>query len=97
MTPAEPTHVLIVTDDVLTERMAGPAIRAWEIAGLLSRRPCGRPGDDVTGLRDAQRALRRPRPPIPARFVELEAWCDVALVQGYVLERVPPCGTRAKS
>lgn len=36
MTPAEPKHILIITDDVLTERMAGPAIRAWEIAGSLS-------------------------------------------------------------
>jgi len=25
----------------------------------------------------------------PARFAELERWCDVAVVQGYVLERVP--------
>jgi glycosyltransferase involved in cell wall biosynthesis len=34
---AAPTRVLVVTADVLGERMAGPAIRAWEMANALSR------------------------------------------------------------
>ena len=88
MTPAEPTHVLIVTDDVLTERMAGPAIRAWEIAGLLSADHAvvlatTSPVCETHSERFTTEAADA------ARFVELEAWCDVVLVQGYVLERVP--------
>lgn len=34
---ATPTRVLIVTADVLGDRMAGPAIRAWEMSKALSR------------------------------------------------------------
>ncbi len=88
MTPAEPKHILIITDDVLTERMAGPAIRAWEIAGSLSE-------DHEVVLAttspvcESHSARFKTEAADPARFVELEAWCDVVLVQGYVLERVP--------
>jgi glycosyltransferase involved in cell wall biosynthesis len=33
----------------------------------------------------------------PERFAELERWCDVAVVQGYVLERVPVLKTTDKA
>ena len=68
--------------------MAGPAIRAWEIARALAGRHdvvlatttavCERAGD---GFRTEAAG--------PDHFSALEAWCDVAIVQGYVLEHVP--------
>jgi GT2 family glycosyltransferase len=32
-----PSRVLIITEDTISERMAGPAIRCWEMAKLLAR------------------------------------------------------------
>ena len=81
-------RVLIVTDDVLTEKMAGPAIRAWQIADSLADHHevllattsslCER-----TSSRFAVEAcdLRR--------FGELASWLDILVVQGYVLDHVP--------
>jgi glycosyltransferase involved in cell wall biosynthesis len=80
--------VLIVTDDVLTHKMAGPAIRAWQIADALSddhevvlattSPTCERHSDRfVTEAGDQ------------TRFAELEQWCDVVILQGYVLNHVP--------
>jgi glycosyltransferase involved in cell wall biosynthesis len=80
--------VLIVTDDVLTEKMAGPAIRAWQIAEALS-------GDHPVVLattssiceRHSDRFVTEAGDQI--RFAELERWCDVIILQGYVLHHVP--------
>src|ERR1700686_607679 len=33
-----PTRVLVLTFDPLTDAMAGPAIRAWQLAGVLASR-----------------------------------------------------------
>lgn len=85
-----PAHrrVLVVTGDVLTEQMAGTAIRAWHIAhhlavehevvlattsGICSRR---------------SETVRLEAPPRDG-FEPLEAWCEVLIVQGYVLDHVP--------
>ncbi len=88
-------RILIVTDDVLTERMAGPAIRAWQIAEAVSRRhevvlattspTCERTSDAF--LTEAAG---------PQRFAELEQWCSVVLFQGYVLNHVPVLKTTDK-
>lgn len=88
-------RILIVTDDVLTERMAGPAIRAWQIAEALSRDhdvvlattspTCERASDAFTT-----------RAATPEHFAELERWCSVILFQGYVLNHVPVLKTTEK-
>ena len=88
-------RILIVTDDVLTERMAGPAIRAWQIAEALARRhevvlattspTCERSSDAFrTEAADQD------------RFAELERWCSVVVFQGYVLNHVPVLKTTEK-
>ena len=81
-------RVLVLTVDVLAERMAGPAIRVWQIASALSAEhdvhvattadlcELTSPDFEVSSVDEA--ALRR-----------LEAWCDVVVVQGFVL-RIHP-------
>ncbi len=77
-----------MTEDVLATTMAGPAIRAWQIAEALAA------DHEVTLAttspiceRRSSRFAAESCP--PARLEELERWCDVMIVQGYVLERVP--------
>ncbi len=83
-----PQKVLIVTDDVLTTIMAGPAIRAWQIAEALA-------GDHQVILATTSPTCERASDRFgtescgPERFAELEQWCDVVLFQGYVLNHVP--------
>ena len=94
-TPAGRQRILIVTDDVLTVRMAGPAIRAWQIAEALAPHhdvvlattspTCERSSADF-GVEAADQA----------RFEELERWCTVVLFQGYVLNHVPVLRTTEK-
>jgi glycosyltransferase involved in cell wall biosynthesis len=68
------TRVLVLSNEPLGEVMAGPAIRATELARVL-----GEAGHDVT-LRETgdRREVRR-----------LAGEAEVVLVQGWVLERVP--------
>ena len=68
------TRVLVLSNEPLGEVMAGPAIRATELARVLADR-----GHDVT-LRET---VDRPE----VRRLAGEA--DVVLLQGWVLERVP--------
>lgn len=88
-------RILIVTDDVLTERMAGPAIRAWQIAEALS-------GSHEVVLATTSPTCERSSPAFvteaagPERFAELERWCSVVLFQGYVLNHVPVLKTTDK-
>lgn len=80
--------ILVITGDALTERMAGPAIRAWNIALALSAE------HDVHLV--TTNPLATP-PPAPFRISagkhrELEApiaWADVIVLQGHVLELAP--------
>lgn len=83
-----PRKVLVLTADAIAERMAGPAIRAWHMAEVL------------TGEHDVRLVTVNPRcvpPPAPfeiarANRAELKAqvdWADVVVLQGHVLEHVP--------
>ncbi|MGW4524157.1 glycosyltransferase [Amycolatopsis sp. NPDC004378] len=80
--------ILVITGDALTERMAGPAIRAWNIALALAAE------HDVHLI--TTNPLATP-PPAPFRVSagkhrELEApiaWADVVVLQGHVLELAP--------
>ena len=86
--PAGRQRILIVTDDVLTVRMAGPAIRAWQIAEALA------PDHDVV-LATTSPTCERSSPSFGVeaadqdRFADLERWCTVVVFQGYVLNHVP--------
>jgi glycosyltransferase involved in cell wall biosynthesis len=81
-------RILVVTGDVLTSAMAGAAIRAWHIAHALAQDhevvlattsgQCSRTSDTV-------KLVAPPR----HDFADLEAWCDVLIVQGFVLEHAP--------
>ncbi|MEO6715336.1 MAG: glycosyltransferase family 2 protein, partial [Mycobacteriales bacterium] len=81
-------RVVVVTGDPLTAKMAGPAIRAWEIATALSEEhevelittqscDASHPRFKVRSV-DGYRELRK-----------LEEWCDVLIFQGFLLEVYP--------
>jgi GT2 family glycosyltransferase/glycosyltransferase involved in cell wall biosynthesis len=80
-------RIAIATGDSLTPRMAGPAIRAWQIALSLSRE------HDVKLVSTVRADLQHPDFDIsvidPASMAELEAWCDVFVFQGYILHEYP--------
>lgn len=78
---SERNRILIVTGDSLGERMAGPAIRAWQIARAL-----GREHDVVLASTVACEEISHSD--FSARFVTdkdlggLVEWCDVIILQG---------------
>ncbi|MCJ7437557.1 MAG: glycosyltransferase family 2 protein, partial [Acidimicrobiia bacterium] len=80
---AERRRVLIATGDVLEPRMAGPAIRAWQLACALSRE------HEVQLVTTLDCALSHPD--FSVRTVEdpeLSAavdWCDVVIFQGNLM------------
>ncbi len=80
--------MVVVTDDVLTAKMAGPAIRAWHIADALAAQH-----EVVLATTSELCDVVSPRFSVEsaggARFAELERWCDVAIAQGYLLHNVP--------
>ncbi|MPV37595.1 glycosyltransferase family 4 protein [Georgenia subflava] len=80
-------RILVVTLDTLAERMAGPAIRAWEIASALAVEhqvrlvtfgSCDRPGQGFTT-----------RHITVADFREEVDGADVVIIQGFVLQTFP--------
>ncbi len=81
-------RVVVVTDDVLTAKMAGPAIRAWHIAEALAAQH-----QVVLATTSELCEVVSPRFSVEsagaARFAELERWCDLAIAQGYLLHNVP--------
>jgi GT2 family glycosyltransferase/glycosyltransferase involved in cell wall biosynthesis len=80
-------RILVVTGDNLTPRMAGPAIRAWQIALALCRE------HEVTLVSTVGCELTHPDFATgvvdPERMAELEAWCDVIVFQGYIMHEYP--------
>lgn len=85
-TPVEETKVVIVTGDPIGKKLAGPAIRAWNMAELLSR-------DNAVTLvtltgaeeMDAPFNIVHVRPGDDAEFSRLEAWADVIVFQGHAM------------
>ncbi|GAA3802305.1 glycosyltransferase [Cellulomonas soli] len=80
-------RILIVTGEPLLDRMAGPAIRAWEMAKalapdhevrLVSTAGARRAGDGFSVEYAAGTGLREPT-----------AWADVVVFQGFLLETAP--------
>jgi glycosyltransferase involved in cell wall biosynthesis len=80
-------RVLVVTADTLATRMAGPAIRAWNIASALAA------DHDVvlatTGQCDLDTVPFAVRAVDDDALRELVAWCDVFVFQGWVLAGRP--------
>ena len=80
--------ILVLTGDAITERMAGPAIRAWNIATVLATE------HDVRLVTVNPLAVPPPAPFAvgAARKHELAepiAWADIVILQGHVLEMAP--------
>ena len=85
--PPRGTRVVIVTGDPIGRKLAGPAIRAWNMAEELARR------DEVvlvslTGIEQGTEApfgLQHVRPGDDRAFGRLEAWADVVVFQGHAM------------
>ena len=80
-------RIAVATPDTLTARMAGPGIRAWQIARALSAE------HDVRLLTTTLADL--PGSPFPVEAVdddglaEAERWCDVLVFQGWLVHKRP--------
>ena len=86
--------IVVATGDVLQPRMAGPAIRAWQLAlalsaehevRLVSTQACGLSHPDF------QVSLATPQD-----IIELEHWCDVFVFQGFLMYQHPVLRTSRK-
>ncbi|MCU1419774.1 MAG: glycosyl transferase [Mycetocola sp.] len=83
-------RILIVTGDPVGQRMAGPAIRAWNIAKLLSEEHevrlistnSAEALDDVVHVETVSQHK-------PKGMDAHEAWADVIIVQGHALQYFP--------
>jgi glycosyltransferase involved in cell wall biosynthesis len=83
-----PHRVLVVTADVLGLKLAGPAIRAWQMADRLAEE------HQVTLLSTAPPAGRcstrfEVTDTTIADVAALARWCDVMVVQGFVFHFAP--------
>ncbi|WP_216395414.1 glycosyltransferase [Arcanobacterium phocae] len=83
-----PSRILVITGDMLSEKMAGPAIRAWEMAKRLSEKHqvklCSTTG--VIGVESADFDIHL------GSSKELHAlvdWSDIVIFQGFLLEVAP--------
>jgi GT2 family glycosyltransferase/glycosyltransferase involved in cell wall biosynthesis len=81
-------RILVITGDALSERMAGPAIRAWHMADVLA-------AEHDVRLVTVNPVCAPPRAPFPVlhskrRDIETHVdWADVVVVQGHALEMAP--------
>ncbi|MGQ0837321.1 glycosyltransferase [Actinokineospora sp.] len=81
-------RILVITGDAISARMAGPAIRAWNMADVLAAEHDVRlvTVNPICAPPDASFAVLR------AHRRELDAhvaWADVVILQGHALELVP--------
>ncbi|MFB9599558.1 glycosyltransferase [Saccharothrix longispora] len=82
-----PRRVLVITGDALSDRMAGPAIRAWNMADVLA-------GEHEVRLVTTNARCDPPEAPFPVvravrrELVEHAEWADVVVLQGHVLENL---------
>jgi GT2 family glycosyltransferase/glycosyltransferase involved in cell wall biosynthesis len=83
-----PRKVLVVTGDAITARMAGPAIRAWHMAEVLS----GEHDVRLVSVNPSGETVDAPFPVLTVRRRDLSdhvAWADVVVLQGHALEMAP--------
>lgn len=91
------TRVLVITGDPIGPKMAGPAIRAWNMAQLLAI-------DNEVALMtttllepvDASFELHRVKPGEDAAFARLLAWADVIVFQGHAMAQFDALRTTEK-
>jgi len=78
-------RVLVATGDVLEPKMAGPAIRAWNMALALSKE------HDVRLVTTNRCLLSHPDFVVEGvdarRLAGLEAWCDIVIFQGHLMRQ----------
>lgn len=91
------TRVLVITGDPIGAKMAGPAIRSWNIARVLGEE------NDATLMTTtrlepvaAPFRLECVRPGENSRFDELHEWADVVVFQGHALDQFETLRTSAK-
>lgn len=81
------TRVLVVTGDVLGAKMAGPAIRAWEMSRALHE-VC-----EVRLVSTQGSTLEHAKFPVEyvteAELKRHVDWCEVLVFQGYTLSKFP--------
>lgn len=88
-------NILVVTSDSISERVAGPAIRAWNMADVLA-------GEHNVRLITMNQHSNPPQAPFDVRYVRPADmvpevnWADIVILQGHVLEQVPVLKTSAK-
>ena len=79
--------VVVGTCDTLAPKMAGPAIRAWQIAAALSLEHEVRlVSTTIADLSDPRFSIEAVDDP---GLVELERWCDVFVFQGWLIHARP--------
>jgi glycosyltransferase involved in cell wall biosynthesis len=91
------SDIVFLSDDVVGPRMAGPGIRAWELAKVLARRfsvtlavPENSPGEEAEAFfRSAPLELVFYNPSRPAEVTALARSARLLVVQGYVLSKFP--------
>jgi glycosyltransferase involved in cell wall biosynthesis len=80
-------RIAVATCDAITPKMAGPAIRAWQMAEALSAE------HDVQLVTTTVASVSHPGFPVRAvddgGLAEVERWCDVMVFQGWLLSRRP--------
>ncbi len=87
------TRVLVITGDPIGARMAGPAIRAWNMADILSRDhevilvTTTRLEKDLGAEAPARFELRLVKPGENREFNLLERWAEVIVFQGHALDQ----------
>lgn len=86
MTAPGRIRVLVVTSDLIGAKMAGPAIRAWNMCEQLAYRNDVRL---VASMRPGRASTRFDvlHAPDDHAMREHEEWADVILIQGYVLQQ----------
>lgn len=93
-------RVLVVTGDPVGERMAGPAIRAWNIASVLSAECDVRLVSTNTATSAAGPTAPFPVFKVPRREPKAmrvhEEWADMIVVQGHALQDFPALETTSK-
>ncbi|KAA2261004.1 glycosyltransferase [Solihabitans fulvus] len=91
-----PRRVLVITGDAITERMAGPAIRAWNMADVLSAEHDVRlvTMNPLCAPPDAAFSVTRARPKELDPHLD---WADIIVLQGHVLELAPALKKRGST
>lgn len=91
------TNILVITGDPIGAKMAGPAIRAWNIARVL------RSENEVvllttTRLEPVEAPFRLDcvQPGENAKFAALHEWADVVVFQGHALDQFEALRTSSK-